>query len=46
MPVEPVDPSKKTGGDGNEKYSPEEKRGPSKFDEALERADRAREEIK
>jgi len=46
MPVEPVDPSKKTGGDGNEKYTPEEKRGPSKFDEALDRAERAREEIK
>jgi hypothetical protein len=41
MPIEPVDPSKKTGGDGNEKYSPEEKRGPSKFDEALERAEKA-----
>ena len=46
MPIEPVDPSKKTGGDGNEKYAPEEKRGPSKFDEALERAERAREEVK
>jgi hypothetical protein len=41
MPIEPVDPSKKTGGDGNEKYAPEEKRGPSKFDEALERAEKA-----
>ena len=38
MPIEPVDPSKRTGGDGNEKYTPEEKRGPGKFDEALERA--------
>ena len=38
MPIEPVDPSKKTGGDGTEKYSPNEKRGPGKFDEALERA--------
>lgn len=38
MPIEPVDPSKRTGGDGNEKYNPNEKRGPGQFDEALERA--------
>ena len=38
MPIEPVDPSKKPDGDGREKYSPEEKRGPGKFDEALDRA--------
>ena len=38
MPIEPIDPSKKTGGDGTEKYSPEEKRGPGKFDEALDKA--------
>jgi hypothetical protein len=38
MPIEPIDPSKKTGGDGTEKYTPEEKRGPGKFDEALEKA--------
>ena len=36
--INPADPSKRTGGDGNEKYSPEEKRGPGKFDEALEKA--------
>jgi len=47
MPIEPVDPSKKTGGDGTEKYSPNEKRGPGKFDEALERAktERAKAEV-
>jgi hypothetical protein len=37
MPIEPVDPSKKTGGDGNEKYNPEEKRGPSEYDKTVER---------
>jgi hypothetical protein len=44
MPIEPVDPSKKTGGDGGEKYTPNEKRGPGKFDEDLEKAksDRAK----
>jgi hypothetical protein len=47
MAIEPVDPSKKTGGDGNEKYTPNEKRGPSEFDKILERekADRAKAEI-
>ena len=47
MPIEPVDPSKKVSGDGKEKYSPEEKRGPGKFDEALEKAksDRAKAEV-
>jgi hypothetical protein len=47
MPIEPVDPSKKPGGDGNEKYTPNEKRGPGKFDEDLEKAksDRAKAEI-
>jgi hypothetical protein len=45
MAIEPVDPSKKSGGDGTEKYTPEEKRGPGKFDESLEKAktDRAAE---
>ena len=41
MPIEPVDPSKKVSGDGKEKYSPEEKRGPGKFDEILEKAEKA-----
>ena len=47
MPIEPVDPSKKTGGDGGEKYTPNEKRGPSEFDKALEKekAERARAEL-
>jgi hypothetical protein len=38
MPIEPIDPSKNISGDGKEKYSPEEKRGPGKFDEALDKA--------
>jgi hypothetical protein len=38
MPIEPVDPSKKAGGDGQEKYPAKPKHGPGKFDEALERA--------
>jgi hypothetical protein len=47
MPIEPVDPSKKPGGDGTEKYTPKEKRGPGEFDKILEKekADRARAEI-
>ena len=47
MPIEPIDPSKKTGGDGTEKYTPKEKRGPGEFDKILEKekADRARAEI-
>jgi hypothetical protein len=46
MPIEPVDPSKKPDGDGREKYTPKEKRGPSEFDKILERekADRAKAE--
>lgn len=45
--VKPVDPANPTGGDGNEKYSPPQKRGPSEFDKALEkeRAERARAEV-
>jgi hypothetical protein len=47
MPIEPVDPSKKPDGNGREKYTPDEKRGPGKFDEALEKAksDRAKAEV-
>ena len=37
MPIEPVDPSKKPGGDGSEKYTPKEKRGPSEYDKAAEK---------
>jgi hypothetical protein len=46
MPIEPIDPSKKTGGDGQEKYPAKPKHGPGKFDEDLEKAksDRARAE--
>jgi hypothetical protein len=40
MPIEPVDPSKKPGGDGNEKYTPKEKRGPSDYDRAVEKLDK------
>jgi hypothetical protein len=47
MPIEPVDPSKKVSGEGKDKYDPDLKRGPGKFDEALEKAksDRAKAEI-
>jgi hypothetical protein len=38
MPIEPIDPSKQMGSDGKEKYTPEEKRGPGKFDELLDKA--------
>jgi|688.fasta_scaffold707983_2 hypothetical protein len=38
MPIEPVDPSKKVGGNGNEKYNPpKEKFGPSEYDKAAEK---------
>jgi hypothetical protein len=37
MPIEPVNPSKKPGGDGSEKYTPKEKRGPSEYDKAAEK---------
>jgi len=45
--VKPVNPSNPTGGDGNEKYDPKPKRGPSDFDKALEKekAERARAEL-
>ena len=36
--VRPVDPSNPTGGDGNEKYNPNPKHGPGKFDEKLEKS--------
>jgi len=47
MSVEPVDPSKKPGGDGQEKYPAKPKHGPGKFDEVLEKAksDRAKAEV-
>ena len=38
MPIEPVDPSKKPGGDGSEKYNaPKEKFGLSEYDKAAEK---------
>jgi hypothetical protein len=45
MPIEPVDPSKPTGGDGNEKYNPPQKRGPGEFDRTLEDAKKRFKEI-
>jgi hypothetical protein len=47
MPIEPVDPSKRVSGEGKEKYDPDLKRGPGKFDEALEKAkvERAKAEV-
>ena len=41
MPIEPIDPSKKTDGDGQEKYPAKPKHGPGKFDEILEKAEKA-----
>jgi len=45
--VKPVQPSNPSGGDGSEKYTPKEKRGPSEFDKALEKekAERAKAEL-
>ena len=38
MPIEPIDPSKKVGGNGNEKYKPpKEKFGPSEYDKTAEK---------
>jgi hypothetical protein len=53
MPIDPIDPSKKTGGNGNEKYTPpKEKFEPSEYDKAAERmkqqkeaADKAKAEL-
>ena len=48
MPIEPVDPSKKTGSGGQEKYPAKPKHGPGKFDEILstaEKAQQARSEV-
>jgi hypothetical protein len=53
MPIEPVDPSKRTSGDGSEKYTPpKEKFEPSEYDKAAERmkqqkeaADKAKAEL-
>ena len=53
MPIDPIDPSKKTGGNGNEKYTPpKEKFELSEYDKAAERmkqqkeaADKAKAEL-
>jgi hypothetical protein len=47
MPVEPVDPSKKTGGDGSEKYiPPKEKFVPSEYDKIAEKVKQDNEKAK
>ena len=47
MPIEPIDPSKKVGGDGNEKYNPQkEKFGPSEYDKAAEKVKQENERAK
>ena len=47
MPIEPVDPSKKVGGNGNEKYNPQkEKFGPSEYDKAAEKVKQDNERAK
>ena len=47
MPIEPVDPSKKVGGDGSEKYNPpKEKFGPSEYDKAAEKVKQDNERAK
>lgn len=47
MPIEPIDPSKKVGGDGNEKYNPQkEKFGPSEYDKAAEKVKQENEKAK
>jgi len=47
MPIEPIDPSKKVGGDGNEKYNPQkEKFGPSEYDKKAEKVKQDNEKAK
>ena len=47
MPIEPVDPSKRTGGDGNEKYTPpKEKFEPSEYDKKAEKVKQDNEKAK
>ena len=47
MPIEPIDPSKKVGGNGNEKYNPpKEKFGPSEYDKAAEKVKQDNERAK
>jgi hypothetical protein len=47
MPIEPIDPYKKVGGNGNEKYNPQkEKFGPSEYDKAAEKVKQDNEKAK
>lgn len=47
MPIEPVDPSKKVGDGGSEKYTPsKEKFGPSEYDKAAEKVKQDNERAK
>jgi len=47
MPIEPIDPSKKVGGNGNDKYKPpKEKFGPSEYDKAAEKVKQDNEKAK
>jgi hypothetical protein len=47
MPINPMDPSKKPGGNGNEKYTPpKEKFGPSEYDKAAEKVKQDAEKAK
>jgi hypothetical protein len=47
MPIEPVDPSKRTGGNGNEKYTPpKEKFEPSEYDKKAEKVKQDNEKAK
>jgi hypothetical protein len=42
--VKPINPSNPTGGDGSEKYTPKEKRGPSEYDRTVERLEKEKAE--
>ena len=42
--VKPVQPSNPTGGDGSEKYTPKEKRGPSEYDRTVEKLEKEKAE--
>ena len=45
MPIEPIDPSKRTGDGGSEKYNaPKEKFGPSEYDKVVERLEKEKTE--
>lgn len=47
MPVEPIDPSKKVGDGGSDKYTPpKEKFGPSEYDKVAERVKQENEKAK